>query len=162
MVAGPRIAEALEGCMSKTEIIVTAVIDRSAEQVIADGLHAFNDDVTGYGDRAPLAVLVRDAATGEVLGGALGRSSLGLLFLELFHLPKSLRGQGLGSAVLQAFEAEGARRGCRSAVLYTISFQAPEFYERHGWRRFGDVPCDPPGTSRVFMMKELKAVSLQP
>ena len=35
------------------------------------------------------------------------------------------------------------------------SFQAPGFYERHGWRTFGDIPCDPPGTSRVFMTKNL-------
>jgi hypothetical protein len=41
-------------------------------------------------------------------------------------------------------------------VLYTISFQAPRFYERLGWRIFGEVPCDPPGTSRVFMTKQLR------
>ena len=56
-------------------------------------------------------------------------------------------------------EEEGARRGCRSGVLYTISFQAPGFYERHGWREFGRVACDPPGTSRVFMTKELRPAS---
>lgn len=93
--------------------------------------------------------------TGEVAGGALGRSSLGLLFLELFFLPEALRGAGLGAEVLRNFEEEGRRRGCRSAVLYTISFQAPGFYERNGWRRFGEIPCDPPGTSRIFMTKEL-------
>jgi hypothetical protein len=57
--------------------------------------------------------------------------------------------------VLKLFEDEGRWRGCRSAVLTTISFQAPGFYERNGWRRFGEVACDPPGTSRVFMTKEL-------
>jgi hypothetical protein len=31
---------------------------------------------------------------------------------------------------------EAARLGCRGAVLNTISFQAPGFYERHGWREF--------------------------
>jgi hypothetical protein len=25
----------------------------------------------------------------------------------------------------------------------------------HGWRVFGEIPCDPPGTSRVFMTKDL-------
>src|SRR5256886_11992358 len=57
-------------------------------------------------------------------------------------------GTGLGTEVLRMFEDEGRRRGCRSAVLYTISFQAPGFYERNGWRRFGEIPCDPPGTDR--------------
>jgi hypothetical protein len=40
-------------------------------------------------------------------------------------------------------------------VLYTISFQAPGFYERHGYRVLGTVPCLPLGTSRVFMTKPL-------
>ena len=57
--------------------------------------------------------------------------------------------------ILQIAEDEGRRRGCRSAVLYTISFQAPGFYERNGWAAFGEVPCDPPGTTRVFMSKHL-------
>jgi hypothetical protein len=37
--------------------------------------------------------------------------------------------------------------------IYTISFQAPGFYKRLGWRVFGEIPCDPPGTSRVFLIK---------
>jgi hypothetical protein len=59
------------------------------------------------------------------------------------------------SANLRQAEDEGRRRGCRAGVLYTISFQAPGFYARHGWRVFGEIPCDPPGTSHVFMTKDL-------
>lgn len=135
---------------------MTDEIDRAVSDAVGGGLAAFNDEVTGYADRRPLAVVVRDPETGAVLGGATGRSSLGLLFLDIFFLPAALRGSGLGTAVLRAFEDEGRRRGCRSAVLMTISFQAPGFYERSGWRRFGEVACDPPGTSRVFMRKELR------
>jgi len=56
---------------------------------------------------------------------------------------------------LKLAEDEGRRRGCRAAMLYTISFQAPRFYEGHGWRVFGEIACDPPGTSRIFMTKTL-------
>src|SRR3954466_10295396 len=141
--------------MQKSDIVVTDVIDAEVERAIGGGLNEFNDVVTGIRDRRPLAVVTKDAVTGNVVGGAIGRSSLGLLFLDLFFLPEALRGWGLGTQVLQAFEEEGRQRGCRSAVLYTISFQAPGFYEHNGWRRFGEVPCHPPGTSRIFMTKEL-------
>jgi hypothetical protein len=40
-------------------------------------------------------------------------------------------------------------------VLLTISFQAPEFYRRNGWRVFGEIPCNPPGTSRIYLTKDL-------
>jgi GNAT superfamily N-acetyltransferase len=122
---------------------------------IAEGLDRFNEQQIGYGDRLPLAVVVKDPDSGDVLGGITGRSSLGLLFLDLFYLPEALRGAGLGSELLRRFEQEGRRRGCLSAVLYTISFQAPDFYQRHGWQRMGEVPCLPPGTSRIFMSKTL-------
>src|SRR5262245_28337167 len=141
--------------MRKLDIIVTDVIEDPMKEAIGGGLNRFNDAVTGTSDRRPLAVVLKDPETAEILGGAIGRTSLGLLFLDLFFVPERLRGAGLGSEVLRMFEEEGRRRGCRSAVLYTISFQAPGFYQRNGWRRFGEIPCDTPGTSRIFMTKEL-------
>src|SRR5882724_907179 len=98
--------------MSRPEIVVTDNVTKQIENVIGGGLNSYNDQATGYNDRQPLAVIVRDPDAGEVLGGAIGRSSLGLLFLDLFYLPADLRGAGLGASVLQAFEEEGRRRGC--------------------------------------------------
>lgn len=141
--------------MCTARIVVTDTVTPEMQVVIGGGLNGFNDSAVGYADRAALAVVVRDAACDIVLGGAIGRSSLGLLFLDQFYLPPQLRGHGMGTAILAAFEDEGRRRGCVAGVLYTISFQAPEFYERHGWRRFGQVDCLPPGTSRIFFSKPL-------
>jgi hypothetical protein len=50
---------------------------------------------------------------------------------------------------------DGADTRPWSGPVAAGSFQAPGFCERHGWRTFGDIPCDPPGTSRVFMTKNL-------
>lgn len=141
--------------MDQPHIVVSDVIEADVEQVLSAGLGAFNEQATGVNDRQALAVTVRDPVTRQVLGGMTGRTSLGLLFIDLFYLPESMRGSGLGARVLQTCEDEGRRRGCLSAVLYTLSFQAPGFYEKHGWQRFGEVPCLPQGTSRVFMSKKL-------
>ncbi|OPA88078.1 GNAT family N-acetyltransferase [Pseudomonas fluorescens] len=126
-----------------------------AELVLGSALAVFNEAATGYNDRRPLTVLIKDPATGQILGGINGKTTLGMAFLDLFHLPESLRGSGLGSQLLHAFEDEARRRGCANAVLYTLSFQAPGFYEKHGWVRFGEVPCEPQGSSRVFLSKQL-------
>jgi GNAT superfamily N-acetyltransferase len=144
--------------MSKDETFLLTVTDapkRQAEQIIESGLAHFNEKQAGYRDWRPLAVLISDPSTKQVLGGLLGRTSLGLLFIDLFFLPDSLRNQGLGSRIMQQAEAEARNRGCRNAVVYTISFQAPGFYERHGYRVFGRIDCNPAGTARVFMSKEL-------
>ncbi len=139
-----------------SEIFVTDVPSADDIAVVSDSLDEFNVQRSGTNDKQLLAVLVRDPQTLRVVGGLVGRTSLGMLFVDLFYLPPELRGSGLGGEILQRAEAEGRRRGCRSGVLYTISFQAPGFYEKHGWQTFGEVPCDPPGSSRVFMSKQLR------
>jgi GNAT superfamily N-acetyltransferase len=138
------------------EVFVTDAPESGHIALVSEALDEFNVQAAGTDDNRPLAVLVRDPRTYRVVGGLTGRTSLGLWFVDLFHLPPALRGAGLGGEILRRAEEEARGRGCRSGVLYTISFQAPEFYRRHGWRSFGEVPCDPPGTSRVFMTKDLR------
>jgi GNAT superfamily N-acetyltransferase len=75
--------------------------------------------------------------------------------VDLVYLPPALRGRDLGSRLMRMIDQEAVRRGGRSGALITISFQAPGFHARHGWRKFGRVPCDPPDTFRVFMSKTL-------
>lgn len=139
------------------DIYVTDTIDFSMVRIIEGGLNDCEDVTAGIRDRRPLGVILRDTETEQVLGGAIGRSSFGLLFLDVFFLPVKLRGNGLGTTILRKFEEEGRRRGCRSAFLYTISFQAPGFYAKNGWKAFGRLPCAPPGTFRIFMSKNLGA-----
>lgn len=139
----------------QTVLSVSAAPEPELDRVIGAGLNAFNDAITGYGDRLPLHVKVTDPDSGAVLGGISGRTSLGLWFIDLVYLPEAARGGGIGTRMMEMAEAEARRRGCRAGVLYTISFQAPGFYQRLGWRVFGEIACDPPGTSRVFLTKDL-------
>lgn len=136
-------------------IAVEESADPAFENLLGKGLEEFNQQAAGFSDQRPLCVVVRDQDSGEAVGGIVGRTSLGLAFLDLFHLPESLRGTGMGTRVLKAFEDEARQRGCRNAVLYTISFQAPGFYEKNGWLRFGEVESDMADISRVFMKKRL-------
>ncbi len=141
--------------MNEPLLILTDAPDAAVRTLLEEGLAAYNAEQTGLSDRRPLAVLARDPATGGIAGGLLGRTTLGIFFLDLFFLPQPLRGRALGSRILCMAEEEARRRGCRTAALVTISFQAPEFYARHGWREFGRVPCDPPSSFRIFMTKAL-------
>jgi GNAT superfamily N-acetyltransferase len=127
--------------------------DPQAEEAIAGGLAAYNSAVFRPADSRTLDVLVRDDNSGQIVGGLLGRTSYGLFFLDLFYLPEELRGNGLGSRIMAQAEAEAQRRGCTAATVTTVTFQAPEFYERHGYRRFGEIACPPDGATRIFLSK---------
>src|SRR5215469_1765326 len=139
---------------SMPQLILTDKPSDAAQAVIDDGLARYNEEQAGYRDWCDLAVLVTDPDD-EVRGGLLGRTSLGLYFVDLFYLPPEMRRSGIGSRVFAMAEEEAVRRGCMSGVLFTISFQAPGFYSRHGWREVARIPCLPAGTSRVVMSKNL-------
>ncbi len=129
--------------------------DERAAAVVTEGLAAYNAQRFRPVDTATLDVLVRAEEGGAPLGGLLGHTSFGLLFLDLLYLPEELRGAGLGSRIIALAEGEARRRGCTAAFVYTVTFQAPGFYERHGYRRFGEIACPPDGATRIFLSKTL-------
>jgi GNAT superfamily N-acetyltransferase len=129
--------------------------NREAEAAISGGLAAYNASRFRAPDTATLDVIVRDDNSGEAKGGLLGNTSFGLFFLDLFYLLEELRGAGLGSRIIALGEEEARRRGCTAAFVYTVTFQAPGFYERRGYRRFGEVACPPDGATRIFLSKRL-------
>lgn len=131
-----------------------------AEEIVDAGLTEYNRQQAGYVDSRPLAVLARDPASGEVIGGLIGRTTLGLFFVDIVHLPAVTRGHRLGGRMLAMAEQEAAHRGCTQAVLFTIHFQAPGFYAAHGWHEIARVVCDPPGHTRICMSKRLVPTSV--
>jgi GNAT superfamily N-acetyltransferase len=140
---------------AETTITLTEAPDDNESAVITEGLRAYNEAQAGYSDSRALAVLVRDSDTKKVVGGLLGRTSLGLLRVERFFLPEDLRRDRLGGRILAMAEKEGRQRGCTRAVLSTVHFQAPGFYLKQGWEVAARIECDPPGHTRFYMTKKL-------
>ncbi len=124
------------------------------EAAILMPLLDFNTRQVGASLSKPLAVLIRDP-DGRVIGGLWGRTSYGWLFTQLLVVPEHLRGQGLGRRMLGMAETEARTRGCHAAWLDTFEFQARGFYERQGYRCFGELQDYPVGYTRYFMQKAL-------
>lgn len=142
--------------MNRPELTLTDHPTETDRSVIGTRLSDYNVTKVGYRDWRPLAALLKDPDSGDTLGGMIGHTSYGLLFIDLVYLPEAMRGQDIGGTLLRMMEDEGARRGCQSGFLFTITYQAPGFYARNGWTEFGRIACDPPGTARVFMTKTLQ------
>jgi GNAT superfamily N-acetyltransferase len=104
----------------------------------------------------PLHVIIRAAEDGEIIGGISAGTSLGLRTVNLVYLPETLRGTGIGTCMMDMAEQEARHRGCRAGVVYTLNFQAPGFYQRLGWRVFGEIQCSAPGIRRVFLTKHFR------
>lgn len=66
------------------------------------------------------------------------------------------RGGGVGGRLLAAAETEARRRGCTQILTSSFSFQAPGFYERHGYAEYARHPDLPvAGMSDVLLRKML-------
>ena len=135
-------------------IEMTDTVDETVRNAIVRALIAYNALQTGISDHRPLIVVLRDEQ-GEVVGGLWGRTGYSWLYVELLVVPESLRGKRIGSELLSRAETEARTRGCSNVWLDTFEFQARGFYERLGYRCFGELAEYPPGFSRYFMTKVL-------
>ena len=100
------------------------------------------------------ALMLRDAQSGLAVGGALVEVLYGWLYVELLGVPDDIRGQRLGSRLLQAVEEQARARGCNGIWLNCFSFHAPEFYRKNGFELFAQLQDHPPGHTNFFFKKQ--------
>jgi len=89
------------------------------------------------------------------LGGLILQSYWQESYVELLWVAARARSAGLGRKLMQEAERQARQRGSRLIHLNTYSFQAPRFYEKQGYRRFGGIAGSPKGASRHFYVKHL-------
>jgi GNAT superfamily N-acetyltransferase len=134
------------------------VVERSDPTAISSelwkGLVRFNREQAGPLRYKRTVLSVRDGK-GRLLGGLILQSYWRESYVELLWLSARARKAGLGGRLIKEAERSARRRGSRLIHLNTYSFQAPGFYEKQGYRRFGRISGSPRGRSRYFYVKRL-------
>jgi GNAT superfamily N-acetyltransferase len=138
----------------RLKICVEAATDEAADKAISDGLEAFNEAQAPGADWRELAIYARDEA-GVVQGGLTGSSYYDWLFVKWLWVAEPYRRQGIGSALLDRAEQVARERNVGAVYLDTFTFQAPNFYEKHGYREFGRLDDAVHGHARAWMAKRL-------
>ena len=77
------------------------------------------------------------------------------MYVDILWVHEDHRGKGIGSMLLAEAEKEAKARGCHHVHLDTMSWQAPEFYKKHGYTVIGILPDIPEGNQKYLLMKEL-------
>lgn len=127
----------------------SGLTDRLTKELVA-----FNTAATGSADRGSIAIKVTDEA-GELVGGLDAWTWGGLCGIDLLWVREDSRKDGWGGRILQAAEAEARRRGCDRVAVSSFTFQAPGFYQRHGYTETGRTPGIPGGHADVHLFKTL-------
>jgi ribosomal protein S18 acetylase RimI-like enzyme len=121
-----------------------------------DGLVRYNRLQAGPLRYTRTVLSVRDDK-GKLQGGLILQSYWKESYVELLWLSVKARRLGHGRRLIQEAERRARRRGSLLLHLNTYSFQAPGFYEKQGFTRFGGMAGSPPGASRHFYVKRLSA-----
>lgn len=124
----------------------------AALATVDEGLERHNFSAAPLNDVRRLAALAKDAE-GRIVGGAVGRTwGLCCELLQLWVDTRN-RGLGVGSHLLDVFEAHARTRGCSIFYLTTLSFQAPEFYRARGYTALAEIDGYPDGIVKFLMYK---------
>ena len=127
-------------------------------KMLSEGIKLFNqehlpDDVVFEPDNR-FAVFAKDSE-GKVVGGIRANAFWNYCILELVWISKKARGQGVGCQLLAKAESHCRDLGCEYIRTETVSFQAKPFYEKMGFRVFGELEDYPKGHKTYCVVKKL-------
>ena len=137
----------------KTNYVITRSIPTAREQGFLEArLYEHNSARTEQDDGQLFTFFVRNELQ-EIVAGISGWTWAHACEIRDLWVHPSLRGQGYGEQLLTSAEQEAQLRGCKVILLASYSFQAPEFYQKHGYELAWRLNNFPPGHQYCFLVK---------
>jgi len=135
---------------STVRVTVDPDLDGERALAIREMLRDYNARFIGRPDWLPLVITALDGDE-QLVGGLAGEYGLGWLHITMLAVAPERRRTGIGARLLDQAEHWARRHGALGVYLDTIEFQSLAFYERLGYRRFGEQRDNPPGYTRYHL-----------
>ena len=139
---------------NELEIFMNNRPSESELNFVRDALKRYNDAQVGDDGHTPLHFVEYDH-DGNLIGGIIGGTYWGWLYIDILWVDERYRRLGIGSKLLAAAENEAKRRRCHHVHVDTMSWQAPLFYKKHGYEIIGILPDIPTGHQKYLLCKSL-------
>ena len=121
---------------------------------LANLIRAYNRANREPSKSVPLNIYLEDE-DGNLVAGMVAETFGNWLEIEYLYVSEDLRRQGIGSKILKMAENESRNRGCKYSFVDTFNFQAPKFYEKHGYKEVFALKKYPYIGERYYYTKEL-------
>ena len=121
---------------------------------MANLIRAYNRSKREPPKSEPLNIYLEDEQ-GNLKAGMVAETFGNWLEIEYLYVSDDLRGQGIGSKILKMAERESKERGCKYSFVNTFNFQAPKFYEKHGYKEVFALEKYPYTGERYYYTKDL-------
>ena len=123
-------------------------------EFVNNALEKFNNMHVGPDNHLLLNIVEYDENQ-NVIAGILGGTYWGWLHIDILWVDENFRSKKIGSRLLIAAENEAKKRGCHSMHVDTMSWQAPEFYKKHGYELISELDNIPNGYKKFHFIKRL-------
>lgn len=123
-------------------------------EFVNSALEKFNNMHVGPDNHLLLNIVEYDENQ-NVMAGILGGTYWGWLHIDILWVDENFRSKKIGSRLLIAAENEAKKRGCHSVHVDTMSWQAPEFYKKHGYELISELDNIPNGYKKFHFIKRL-------
>ena len=139
-------------------IELSEIPNKTDLDILSQGIQSYNqhhitDDVVFEKD-SRFSVFARDD-NGNIIGGIRASGFWNYCIIELLWLSDETRGKGIGSALMKKAEAFAIKKGFAYMRTETLSFQAKPFYQKQGYRVFGELADHPKGHTTYCLVKQL-------
>ncbi|AOR64075.1 GNAT family N-acetyltransferase [Pectobacterium wasabiae] len=106
-------------------------------------------------DISPLFLNFKDDE-GNIIAGLISRTWWGALEVQYLWVSEEYRQSGLGRKLMQTAEKEALKRDCHLAYVDTFEFQAKGFYEKLGYKEYGNLPGYAHKHTRHYLAKLIR------
>ena len=125
----------------------------AVEAALVDaGLTQSNSEAAPLNNVRPLSCFAW-LSSGEVIGGAIGRTWGQCCELRQLWVHPNHRRKGVATLLISTFEAGARERGCTNVYLDTFSFMAPSLYLALGYETKLSITGFAPGIVKHTMVK---------
>ncbi len=129
-------------------------IESKRTQELANLIRSYNRTNREPSKIEPLNIYLEDEQ-GNLVAGMVAETFGNWLEIEYLYVSDDLRGQGIGSKILEMSKNESRNRGCKYSFVDTFNFQAPKFYKKHGYKEVFALKKYPYTGERYYYTKEL-------
>lgn len=123
-------------------------------KTLSDGMLLYHTKMGHRRTSETVNIFVKDENK-KVVGGIIFTVLWNGMEINSLWVNEKYRGQGLGKRLVRTAESEGKIRGCTISYTNTFTWQAPEFYERLGYKVYGKLNNFPPGNTLTYFYKRL-------
>jgi GNAT superfamily N-acetyltransferase len=135
-------------------LYLTTDVDEEDKKIIHEGLHRHVKINVGEGYKGTKIKLIIKDQEGELIGGLSAWTTLSNLIFDYIWITERFRRKGLGRMLMLEMERIAREKDCIASQAYCFSFQAPDFFQKMGYKILGISNGYPHSVNELYLIKK--------